>query len=309
MRVSCSIVCAVAALALAGCAQNAPQEPGATQPSSLWQFYQDELVDAKYVDLTHTITPYIPVWRGFNAPKFGPAVSRETGEPYTLEEHGFVASDYHLTTDQLGTQLDPPAHWSEDYAAIDELPPTYAVRPLVVISIEDQVAEDFGYSLTVDDIHEWEARNGRIPEGSVVMVRSGWSRTWPDPALAQLEHFPGVSLPALKFLHEQRHILFHGHEPLDTDDTVDFAGEAWLLHNGYAQAEGVAHLDQVPETGCLINMGFPKFKGGVGGYARYIAICPSDWKYGVSVTEAPGAPMPKMDKPLRMGPDGVRVRE
>ena len=47
---------------------------------------------------------------------------------------------YTLQTDQLGTQLDPPAHWAPEYAAIDELPPTFAVRPLVVISIVDQVA-------------------------------------------------------------------------------------------------------------------------------------------------------------------------
>ena len=29
--------------------------------------------------------------------------------------------------------------------------------------------------------------------------------------------FPGVSLEALKLLHLERHILLHGHEPLDTD--------------------------------------------------------------------------------------------
>jgi kynurenine formamidase len=51
----------------------------------------------------------------------------------------------------------------------------------------------------------------------------------------------------LKFLHEKRHILFHGHEPLDTDTTPTLEGEHWLMHHGYTQAEGVANLDQVPE--------------------------------------------------------------
>jgi hypothetical protein len=59
--------------------------------------------------------------------------------------------------------------------------------------------------------------------------------------------FPGVKLEALQFLHEQRHILMHGHEPLDTDTTPTLEGEAWLMHHGYTQAEGVANLDQVPE--------------------------------------------------------------
>jgi hypothetical protein len=74
-----------------------------------------------------------------------------------------------------------------------------------------------------------------------------------------------VSLAALKFLHEKRHILFHGHEPLDTDMTPTLEGEHWLMHHGYTQAEGVANLDQVPETGCLVTIGYPKFKSGLGG--------------------------------------------
>lgn len=97
----------------------------------------------------------------------------------------------------------------------------------------------------------------------------GWSKRWPDPALASQTVFPGVSLEALQFLHEERHILFHGHEPLDTDITPTLEGEAWLMHHGYAQAEGVAKLDKVPEKGCLIAIGYPKLAGGLGGYARY----------------------------------------
>ena len=51
-------------------------------------------------------------------------------------------------------------------------PPTYTVRPLVVISIEDKAAKDSGYQMTVADIQDWERRNGTIPEGSVVFIRS-----------------------------------------------------------------------------------------------------------------------------------------
>ena len=215
-----------------------------------------------------------------------------------------------LSTDQYGTQLDPPAHWAPEYPAIDELPATYAVRPLVVISIVDQVAKDPNYHLQVQDILDWEAKNGQVPAGSVVMVRSDWSKEWPNPELATRTVFPGVSLDALKFLHEQRKILMHGHEPLDTDSTPTLEGEYWLMHNGYTQAEGVAGLDQVAETGCLITIGYPKFQGGLGGYARYVAICPPDWKYGIAVGEVPEAPLPKSDKILQWDETlGVRVRK
>jgi hypothetical protein len=132
------------------------------------------------------------------------------------------------------------------------VPPTSAVRPLVVISIVPQVKRSFNYHLKVKDIRRFERRHGRIPRGSVVFVRSDWSRRWPDPALAGLTEFPGVSLAALKFLHLKRHILFQGHEPLDSDFTPTLEGEDWLMHHGYAQAEGVASLVGVPATGCLV---------------------------------------------------------
>jgi hypothetical protein len=82
------------------------------------------------------------------------------------------------------------------------------------------------------------------------------------------------------------------------------------MHHGYAQAEGVANLDRVPETGCLVTIGYPKFKGGLGGYARYVAVCPADWRYGVSVGQVPEAPLPKSDKLLQWDTErGVRVRK
>jgi hypothetical protein len=115
---------------------------------------------------------------------------------------------------------------------------------------------------------------------------------------------------ALQFLHLQRKILMHGHEPLDTDTTPNLEGEAWLVRNGYTQAEGVANLDQVPEAGALVAIGFPKLAGGTGGYARYIAICPPEWKFGVAVGEVPDAPLARRPHPLRWDARlGMRVRE
>ena len=300
-------------LFMAACDRTTPSAPApkeATPSAGLWQVYDQSLKSAKYIDLTHTLTPSIPVWKGFGPSTFGPTINPDTGKPYEYAKDGFEATQYNLSTDQFGTQLDAPAHWAPEYPAIDELPATYAVRPLAVISIVDQVVRDPGYHLQVSDIEHWESKNGKIPGGSVVMVRSDWSKDWPNPELATRKIFPGISLDALKFLHLERHILFHGHEPLDTDTTPNLEGEYWLLHNGYAQAEGVANLDQVPETGCLIAIGYPKFAGGLGGYARYIAICPTDWKYGVSVGEVAEAPLPKSDKILQWDAEQqMRVRK
>jgi kynurenine formamidase len=286
--------------------QRQAQNPG------LWRVYDQALSKARYIDLTHPMTPGMPVWKGFGPGKFSATVDPKTGKPYTYGKDGFEATAYRLATDQFGTQLDPPAHWAPEYPGIDELPPTYAVRPLVVISTVPQVAKNPKYALSVADIRAFEQQHGRIPAGAVVMVRSDWSKRWTDDpakakALAADPVFPGVSLAALKFLHLQRHILFHGHEPLDTDTTPTLEGESWLMHHGYTQAEGVTNLAGVPATGCLVTIGYPRFKGGLGGYARYVAVCPAGTAAGTSISNR-DAPLPKA-KPLHWNAQlGYRVR-
>jgi kynurenine formamidase len=297
-----------------GVSQNAA--PAVAQKGSqvnLWQTYQDVLTKARYISLSHVLAPTQPVWKGFGPSTFSPTVDPATGKPYTFAESGFEATHYDISTDQFGTQLDPPAHWAPEYPAIDELPATFAApRPLVVISIVDQVKKKGDYHLQVSDITKWEKKNGRIPEGSVVMVRSDWSKKWTTDkekavALAADPVFPGVGLDAIKFLHLKRHILFHGHEPLDTDTTPTLEGEDWLMHHGYAQGEGVANLDKVPETGCLVSTGFPRFKGGTGGLASYTAICPPQVK-GAKIGRS-DAPLKKFKSPLHWdATTGTRVR-
>lgn len=286
----------------------------AVQQGDLWSTYDATFQKCKYVDLTHAFSPTIPVWPGFGHARFEATKAganlgdyASIGDVFTYNAHGFVATSYWIPTDQYGTQLDPPAHWDDYGATISDLPATYCIRPLVVINISDKVAENPGYHLGMADINAWEAKYGRIPKGSVVMARSDWYKGWETNKKFNSKPFPGVDLEAIQFLHNERMILFHGHEALDTDTTPNLEGEYWLMHNHFCQAEGVANLDKVPEKGALIAIGFAKPMGGTGGYARYIAICPPDWEYGVSMEDAPGAPLPKQEFPLRRNEYGVMM--
>ena len=47
-----------------------------------------------------------------------------------------------------------------------------------------------------------------------------------------------------------------------------------------------------------MTIGFPRLKGGTGGFASFTAVCPADWKYGVRHADAPDAPLPYNDKRL-----------
>jgi hypothetical protein len=81
----------------------------ASSAPGLWRVYDDVLSRARYIDLTHDITPNMPVWKGFGPAAFAASVDPATGMPYTYAHDGFEATAYQLSTDQFGTQLDPPA--------------------------------------------------------------------------------------------------------------------------------------------------------------------------------------------------------
>ena len=217
---------------------------------------------------------------------------------------GLIAAiDVHLHTDQIGTQLDPPAHWNEYGATISDVPASVSLRPLVVIDVTAQVAADPTYFATVADVEAHEAAHGRIPAGSAVFFRTDWSRGW--EGYDGSETMPSVGLDALKLLHLERGVLVHGHEPLDTSTTPNMAEEAWLMHANFLQIEGATNLHLLPPTGCLLSIGFAKILGGAGGYARLIAVCPEDWAHGVTVATHPGAPLPTQSAPLRRDGSGV----
>jgi kynurenine formamidase len=307
------MVCSIAAVLCVTPAREVTADTRGQPDESLWDVYTSALAHAKYIDLTHAIAPGGPIGEGFTDFKVGPALAHVAipglvarGEPFTYEKLGVAITAYDLPMDHIGTQFGPPAHLNDHGATISDVPPTVAVRPLVVINIAPKVARNPGYQASVADIEDWERRHGPVPAGSVVMIRSDWSRKWDDPKRFTAAPFPGVSLAALKYLYLDRHVLMHGHEPLDTDDTAPrFVGETWILKHNFAQAEGVANLDRVPESGALIVIGFARFEGGTGGFARYVAIAPPSWPYGVTLDQQSGAPLPTHLHALRRGPDGV----
>jgi kynurenine formamidase len=137
----------------------------------------------------------------------------------------------------------------------------------------------------MDDVRAWERRHGRIQEGSFVVMRTDWSKRWPDAAAMRNEdangiaHYPGWSLDVLKYLYEDRHITASGHETTDTDPGTatsqgDYSLEAYILSTNHYQIELLANLDQVPEEGALVVVSFPKPTDGSGFPARVFAILP-----------------------------------
>src|SRR6266480_1350206 len=247
----------------------------------LWGI-QELVGSKKYVDLTHAFAPGIPRWPGF------PDETRKTiywydKRPDTMGV-GFF-SELFTHVGQWGTHVDPPAHFIKGLRTVDQIDLKEMILPLVVADVHEEVAKNPDYTLSIERLKKWETNHGRIPASAFVAMRTDWSKRWPDAAKMEnkdpngVAHYPGWSLPALKYLYEDRKITASGHETTDTDPGIattkdDYSLETYILSTNHYQIELLTNLDQAPESGALVVVSFPKPKGGSGFPARVFAILP-----------------------------------
>jgi kynurenine formamidase len=227
----------------------------------------------KFVDLTHAFGPETPVWSGFGQAKFTPAFDPKTKRPYTLKDDGFRTTYYDMVG-QYGTHVDPPAHFAEDGITLDKIPLKQMILPLIVLDNTPYQKKDENHAFAVADLMAWEKKNGRVPKGSFVALRTDMYKDFDNPERFKRAPFPAWAFETIKFLYEQRGVTATGHESLDTDTTDKMDSETWILQHGHYQIEVMAHLDQVPPTGALIVVTWPKVKNGLGFPARAFAILP-----------------------------------
>jgi kynurenine formamidase len=230
----------------------------------------------QFVDLTHAFEPGIAHWPGF---------PNETVRTlYTYKSSGFLAQ-FFCHVGQWGTHVDAPLHFTPGAASVDEIDPRQMLLPLAVIDVHQKVARDPDYALSMDDVRAWESTHGPIPEGAFVAMRTDWSTRWPSEAKMEnvdrkgVSHYPGWSMPVLRYLYLTRHVTATGHETTDTDPGTaashgDYSLESWILHHGHYQIELLTNLDRVPAAGSLVMVSFPKPHGGSGFPARVVAIIP-----------------------------------
>ena len=228
----------------------------------------------QFVDLTHSFGPTTPVWSGFGQAKFSPASDPKTHEPYTIAKDGFRTTFYEMVG-QYGTHVDPPAHFAPDGITMDKIPLKQMILPLIVLDDTPYLAKDPNHAFSVDNLKTWEKKNGRVPRGSFVALRTDMYKDWDkDPERFKRAPFPAWAFETIKILYEQRGVTATGHEAMDTDTTDKMDSETYILQHGHYQIEVMANLDQVPAKGALIVVSWPKVRDGLGFPARACAILP-----------------------------------
>ncbi len=237
------------------------------------------LDETKIVDLTYPFDQspiYWPTERGFELQRVHLGWT-EGGYYYAANR--FCAAEHG------GTHVDAPGHFSAAGHAVDAIPLAALVGPAVVIDVSRQAARDRDYRLRVEDLRAWERAHGRIPDGAIVLMYSGWGRYWQDrakylgtdrPGDTRNLHFPGFSSAAAEWLVRERAIDAIGVDTASVDHgpSADFRVHQIVNGANKPALENIANLDRLPPVGATV-MALPmKIGGGSGAPARIVAILP-----------------------------------
>jgi kynurenine formamidase len=253
---------ALPALALAACAAAPAPFPG-----------------GRLVDLSHAFgaeTIYWPTEEGF-ALERGTAGVTEAG--YYYEAHRFRGAEHG------GTHVDAPIHFSAEGARVDEIPLARLVGEGALVDVTAACAANRDHRVSVADLERWEADHGRLPEASIVLIRTGFGARWPDraaylgtdergaQAVAKL-HFPGLHPEAARWLVAERRVRAVG---IDTASIDHGPSRAFEAHRALSQAnvpafENLANLEALPARGFGVVALPMKIRAGSGAPLRIAAV-------------------------------------
>src|SRR5215470_11713915 len=217
-----------------------------------------DLARARLVDLTHPFDDKTPYWPTATTGFELKTVSKgRTPGGWFYSAYSFCAPEHG------GTHLDAPVHFAEGGRTADEVPLRRLIAPAVVIDIGAKAGADPDYRLSVEDLRIWEKKHGPIPSGSIVLLRTGWGKRWPDrkryfgddtPQDASHLHFPSYGKEAAELLVRERKVGALGIDTasIDYGPSQDFVVHRIALPAQVPGLENLANLDQLPETGAWV---------------------------------------------------------
>lgn len=237
----------------------------------------------RWIDLTHAFDENTIFW--------------PTAESFRLDTvfAGMADGGYYYSAFQFclaehgGTHLDAPVHFAEGKWSVEQIPLERGIGEAIVVDVSETALKNPDYQVPVAAIEEWEKQHGLIPDGAIVLIRTGYGQHWPDKAaymgtaergaaaVAKL-HFPGISPELATWLTEKRKVKAVGLDTpsIDYGQSRYFESHRILYEKNILGFENLANLDQLPPTGSWIIALPMKIKGGSGGPLRIVAYLPVD---------------------------------
>jgi kynurenine formamidase len=240
-----------------------------------------ELQNARWIDLTHdfdSTTVYWPTDVNF----------RHDTVFYGMTDKGYFYSSFKYAAEEHGgTHFDAPVHFHKGGNSVDNVPVSQLHGPAVLIDVSEQCSKNRDYLILTDDINNWEHQHGKIPDGAVILLYTGYEKFWNDhlrytgtlkkgpEGVAEL-HFPGLSPEASKWITDYRKVNAIGLDTpsIDFGQSKDFKTHRLLTEAGLTIYENLCNLSELPPEGAYIVALPMKIKGGSGAPLRIVAILP-----------------------------------
>jgi kynurenine formamidase len=233
----------------------------------------------RVVDLTHAFDASTVYWPTAESFKLETDFEGVTDKGYFYSAYRYSAAEHG------GTHLDSPVHFAKGRHTVDQIPLEQLMGAAVVIDVTKQCAANPDYQVSVADFQYWERTNDRIANGTIVLLRTGFGKHYPDrkkylgtdergaDAVPKL-HFPGLDPAAARWLTQNRSIKAIGLDTasIDRGQSTLFESHRILFDKNIPAFENVANLDQLPVKGFSVIALPMKIKGGSGGPLRIIAL-------------------------------------
>ncbi len=270
MRILCPL--ALAVLALGAC------QPSAPSSLDIGAIFEGTAGD--WVDLTYAYSEDAVFWPTADGFKLEEVAYGEVEGGWFYSSYNYSASEHG------GTHFDAPIHFSRGAHTNDQVPLSRFIGAAAVVDVTVKATPD--YLVSIDDLLAWESRHGPLPEGVILLLRTGWGDRWPDPlrylgtertgpeAVPDL-HFPGLAPEAAQWLVDNRNIASLGIDTpsIDYGQSSTFETHQILYGQNLVGFENVANLQALPEWGAYVVALPMKIEGGSGGPLRIVAFIPS----------------------------------
>ena len=238
----------------------------------------------RVIDLTQPLSEKTPILQ--LPPPFANTPGWTTHEISSYDERGPAWYwNWFEGGEHVGTHFDAPNHWitGRDREDVASVPLSRLVRPAVMIDKSAEAGADPDYLLRVDDIREFEAQHGPLPQGCWLLYRTGWDTRAHDAAafLNASEtgpHSPGLETECARWLAEDSPVIGIGVETVGTDAGAAhsfqpaFPCHHFMLGAGKYGLTQLANLAQLPPAGSLLVVLPLKLVNGSGSPCRAVAL-------------------------------------
>ncbi len=235
----------------------------------------------RWVDLTYAYDEESIFWPTADGFKLQEVAFGDTEGGWFYSSYNYSASEHG------GTHFDAPIHFARGGDTNEEVPLTKLIGAAAVVDVSGKANPD--YLVSVEDLQDWESRHGPLPDGVILLLRTGWGERWPDPirylgtdrkgpeAVAEL-HFPGLDPEAARWLVDNRNIASLGIDTpsIDYGQSATFDTHRILYAENVAGYENIANLEALPEWGAYVVALPMKIRGGSGGPLRIVAFIPGE---------------------------------